>query len=104
MPSFFFQVYTLATEVFDGQAFIEGPILPRDFAGYPCAVKITDTLTFLGHLFHAYIYNWESETFTELAEPLFPISGASGCGAATTSDGQQQVIIAGKKTRNKLSI
>ena len=40
-----------------------------------------------------------SDTFTELEEPLFPISGASGCGSAKTSDGQQQVVIASKGTR-----
>ena len=89
----------METEIFNGESFIEGPILPRDFAGYPCAVKITTTLTFLGNLFHAYIYDWESDTFTELEEPLFPISGASGCGSAKTSDGQQQVVIASKGTR-----
>ena len=61
----------------------------------PCATKITDTLTFVGSRFDAFIYNWETEIFIQTSSPIFPIYGC-GCGSAFTSDGDEQVVVVGE--------
>ena len=74
-----------------------GPPLPQILQSpEPCAVRINDTFTYVGSGNYSYIYDWSEEVFSSIAHPSpFYINGVAGCGSATTSTGQRQVVIAG---------
>ena len=85
---------TNTTEIFDGKTFSSGPTLPFQIGLFPCVAKMGDNLTFFGFRKETFVYDWSSSVILNVSTPLFNIY-FSGCGAAITTSGKNQVVVAG---------
>ena len=84
-----------STEYYEDNTFISGPrITDEGYDFYPCAVQISDDLTFFANG-ASYIYSAERGTFETTNEQMLFPSKNSACGAATTADGSRIVVLAG---------
>ena len=78
----------------DGE-FIPGPALPLyGFNIHPCAVQVTEDITFFGND-NAFLYRNSTGEFEDISEGMPYPFYESSCGAATMSDGSRIVVVAG---------
>lgn len=84
------------TEIYEDGQFTQGPDVP-EAVSFPCAVRITDDLTFLGgtDTTNAYVFDWRSMEFTLYPDVLTNPARGSICGLTTDPGGAQSIVIGG---------